>query len=464
MHRHSSIFIACRLPAILLLLCVSGCAAPADDPGTAWPNRPIKLVVPFAAGGGADTLGRIFKKAIEENHLLPQPLVIVNVGGAGATIGSRRVKNARPDGYTVLLLHDAILMSKYSGKVAYGPEAFEPVAGTAENGLVIAVRDDSPYQNLDDLVDDATVRKNQITFGCNLGTPTHFVGLLLERERPGAAFRFVQTGDGAERFASLRGDHIELTVFSNEEFLRYQPEGIRALGFFGPQRHPALPDVPTAIEQGYEIETGIMHYWWMPKGTPPARIAVFAKALEQAMQTEEVQDWLAQVESDPVYMEGEPLKRRLERLETKIAAVDLRRPIDLPDLPGLVLAATLLLAGCVVGRAVYRRFRLASSPVEKAATVAVTEDDGPVAPAPAPRYGLALVCIALTTAYVAALGLEFHGLSVGFRAATAVYAAAISLCLAPFDWRRLPWIAGLSAVLSLGLHFLFTQVFVTDLP
>ena len=116
------------------------------NPTAAYPHRPIKLVVPFTAGGGTDTFARIIKKAIEDNHLLPQPLVIINIGGAGATIGSRRVKDSKPDGYTAMILHDAIVTAKFSGKASYGPEAFEPVAGTGEVGMVITVADNAKYQ------------------------------------------------------------------------------------------------------------------------------------------------------------------------------------------------------------------------------------------------------------------------------------------------------------------------------
>lgn len=432
--------------AVVVALVTSGCTE-VDGPADSYPNRPIKVVVPFAAGGGTDTFARLMKRAIEQNDLLPQPLVIVNVGGASATIGSRRVKNARPDGYTVLLLHDAIVMAKYSGKVSYGPEAFEPVAGTSENGLVVAAPDDSPYHDLRALVGDAQQRPDEITFGCNLGTPTHFVGLLLEREQPAAAFRFVQTGDGAQRFAALKGGHIDVTVFSNEEFLRYQPEGIRALGFMGAERHPSMPDVPTAIEQGFDAEAGIMQYWWMPKGTPPRRVEIFARALREAMQTDDVRRRLAQVHSTPTFAEGPQLQRRLDRLEQRVAQVDLRKSFAMPNLPAIVFAAIVALTGVVLVRSRVR-----------------TKVAGDAEDKTSPRYSLAAACLVLTAVYVAALGLDLTGLRVGFRIATLLYVLAIGLCIAGRQRKTTPWIVALALVLSFGLHYVFTQVLVTDLP
>ena len=128
-----------------------------------YPNRPIKIVVPFAPGGSSDTLARIIKRAVEENKLLPQPLVIINRGGAGGTIGSRSVKNAAPDGYTMLLLHDAILTAKFAGNAPYGAEAFRPVAATGTSGTVIAVHQDSSIHSLQSESMTYLARQNRMT-------------------------------------------------------------------------------------------------------------------------------------------------------------------------------------------------------------------------------------------------------------------------------------------------------------
>lgn len=142
-----------------------------DSMDAVYPQRPIKVIVPFSAGGGSDTFARIIQRAIEDQELLPEPLVIVNVPGAGGTIGSRRVKDARPDGYTLLLLHDGIMTAQHSGQAAYGPEAFEPVAGTGDVGLVIAVTDDSPYQSLEHLMRVVVDEPDTILFSANLVLP-----------------------------------------------------------------------------------------------------------------------------------------------------------------------------------------------------------------------------------------------------------------------------------------------------
>jgi len=433
---------------LLALACCCGCDS-TEAPTAAYPNRAIKIVVPFTAGGGGDTFARLIKKAIEDEGLLEQPLVIVNVGGAGGTIGSRRVKNMRPDGYTVLLLHDAIMMAKYSGKVPYGPESFEAVAGTAENALVLAVLEDSEYTNLNKLMSAAEEQPSTVTFGCNLATPTHYVGLLLERERPKAVFRFVQSGDGAERFSALKGEHIAATVFSTEEFVRYQPEGIRALAVFSQERHPALPDTPTAIEQGIEAEADITQFWWMPKGAPPARVDFFANVLKRAMQSDYVRERLAEVHTKPSFYAGQDLTERLDRLEKNVAAVDLQRPVRMPNLPAILFGGIVVL-GIVAG---VRSWTTPSPAVEKKV---------------APRTMFVLVSIGLTLLYGLALSIDVNGVAIGFRWATLVFVAVLGLCIAwqnkQLNMRSGALILALALALSLGLHWVFTHLFTTDLP
>ena len=253
---------------LLLLMTLIGCNR-SDRQG--YPDRPIKLIVPFSAGGGTDNFARVIKQAIEDNQLLPEPIVIINIDGGGATNGSRRVKNAKPDGYTMLVLHDAILTAKASGMVSYGPEAFELVGATGEVGMVVAVWDrPESHKNLRDLLEDAKKRPNEITFGVNMGALTHYAGLVLQNQMPGAEFRYVQLGGGAKRFASLKGGHTGVTGFSLEEFVRFRPEGVRGLAYFGDERHPAAKDVPTAKEQGFDIVNRNTFYWWVPKGTRSA--------------------------------------------------------------------------------------------------------------------------------------------------------------------------------------------------
>lgn len=307
--------------------------------------------MPFGPGGGSDTFARIIKAAIDEQELLDQPLVIINAPGAGGTIGSRRVRNEKADGYTVLLLHDAIITAKYYKKVLYGPEEFEPVAGTGQSGMVIAVHVDSPHESLTDLLIKASENTDTVTFAANLGAPSHFIGLMIQEEHGTAKFRFVNSGGGADRYSDIKGGHIEATAFSLEEYLRFKPDGIRALAYLGKERHPEVPEIPTAIEQGINVTSKNTQYWWMPKGTPPEHVQFFAKVLEKAMQSESVQTKLKSMKIDPIYLSGDALAQHLKDADEAYAGVDPGVESPLPNLP-LILSLLTLVFGLAV---IYQR-------------------------------------------------------------------------------------------------------------
>ena len=218
--------------AACLMAMLLGCGGKGS--GREFPRKPIKVIVPFGAGGGSDTFTRIIQRAVEKNELLPAPLVVINVPGASGTIGSRRAKNARADGYTILQLHEGILTSKYSGNAPFGPEAFSPIAGTGEMSHVIAVRDDSSYKSILDLTSAAAEEPHSIVFAVGIGAPSHYAGLMLEKAAGDAKFQFTQSGGGAKRFASLLGGHTDVTTFSLAEFLEFRSSGPSRVG--DPQR------------------------------------------------------------------------------------------------------------------------------------------------------------------------------------------------------------------------------------
>lgn len=430
------------------------------------------MVVPFAAGGGSDTFGRIIQNAIEQHDLLPQPVVIINVPGAGGTIGSRRVKNARPDGYTLLLLHEGILTAKHSGNSAFGPEAFTPIAGTGDSIQVIAVGPDSSHRDLSSLMNDAARDPDTIVFSANIGAPSHFAGLMLEAEKPGATFRYTQTGGGAKRFAALQGGHVDVSAFSIAEYVQFKPSGMRALALLGPQRHPELPDLATAREQGFDVISQNMQFWWAPTGILPDRVERVADAIEAAMQTREVRERLAEMKISTVTLRGDALRDEIELRNERIAAVAPGANVQLPNFPLYVFAA-LVLIGCI---ALGQMLRGANGTTVARQAADAEEDAGDKddesrraidSPDRLHLRGAILVGM-VTIAYVVILQLQW----VRFVPATAAYTLLCGGILASpeLKQRQIRWgttVASLLVVgvlMSFGMHYLFTKVLVVDLP
>tara|TARA_B100001123_G_scaffold404162_1_gene493290 strand:+ start:2096 stop:3184 length:1089 start_codon:yes stop_codon:yes gene_type:complete len=322
---------------------------PVMDAGADFPDKPITVIVPFAAGGGSDTFVRIFQKAIREENLSPQPIVVKNVAGAGGTIGSRAALKAKPDGYTIMCLHDGIYTAQhYSDKVDWGPDDFEPIAATGRSSVVIAVRDNSPFQTLAELMDEAVQRPYELVFGTNIGAPNHYSAMFLQQGKPGAKFRFTQTGGGAKRLAQLKGGHVDLSGFSVGEYEQFKAAGIRALAVLSEKREPSYPDLLTAKEQGIDAIHGLMQFWWAPKGTPPERIAYFEKLLKQAWDTDTVQARLSQLHVEPIFLTGDTLQKTIEERSANLKGIVVEKPPPLPPVHWMVLGLVAVCAAIVM--------------------------------------------------------------------------------------------------------------------
>ena len=406
-----------------------------------YPKKPIEIVVPFKAGGGSDVLVRMFQKTINKNKLLPVPLVVVNRPGASATDGSRFVKDAEADGYTLLNLHDAIIISKQFGKVDYGPEAFEAVAGTVSNGIVVVVKEDSPYKSLSDLLDDAKKRPSQIIFGCALGTPTHVAGLQLQKEGE-VKFNMIQSGGGAARLEQLMGKHIDVSVFSVAEFMNFKSQGMKALSYLGDERHPELPDLPTAKEEGVKAVTDVTFYWWFPKGTDQSKVKKIASVFKEAMKDEELLSFLNKNKMAPLFLTGEKLDLKLQKLETEISSLEAEKTHELPPFHLIIMGTLALFLIFIVWDNISKKETL--KPIEKDKV----------------NYTPAIITIAIVCLYIFLMSTGF----VDFRILTFIFMMSLGLFLSGGKGVSKTVLLECSLFISLGTYYVFTNIVHVDLP
>ena len=420
-----------------------------------YPNRPIQIVVPYDAGGGSDTFVRILQQGIAQDKLLDQPLVILNQSGGSGTIGSREVKNAKPDGYKILCHHNAIITAKLAETVDYGPEAFEPIALTGEMSMVILVRDDSEFQDITDLLQAAKQNPKSVRFGANKGAPAYFTTLQLEKSVPGAEFNIVSAGGGADRYSKILGGHLEAGIFSLSEYLDFRgaddtppDQNIRAIVLLSPERHESIPEVPTATELGIPVVLKNANYWWAPKGTSPEVLNQWATVLDQAMQNETVREELARLRMDPTFDRGESFREYLDETIDQFTAVAEQKQASLPNftLYVMVLVAVLL---CWVVIEAFRRSAKNSEPPSL-----LLSDDYEKRP------GIAAICFGLLCLYVFVLQQHW----IPFAAASVAMVLLIGGAMmraAPAKWVVLIELALLT---GLGAQFVFSEVFVTPLP
>ena len=273
----------------------------------AYPEKPIRVIVPFRAGGGSSALARQLQAAVEKHKLLPKPIVIVNVTGAGGTVGSRRAMDAKPDGYTFLQIHGAIFATRASGRVPHGHQNFAPVITTTRSCVYLAVPASGPYKSYKSLVAAGRASPGKIKQADSIGGITHFPSALLEK-MTGAKFGLVQAGGTSKRFAMMKGGFTQWAWMSTG-WIKRGGDQLRGLLYLGDKRLANAPNMPTAKELGYDVTSCLVRRYWAPKGTPADRIKVFADALEAAAKTPELAIFHKKSSQEMRILRGAALRR-----------------------------------------------------------------------------------------------------------------------------------------------------------
>jgi tripartite-type tricarboxylate transporter receptor subunit TctC len=276
--------------ALAVLASVAGPAAAQN-----YPDRPITMIIPFAAGGPTDVLGRIVGARMSE--VLGQQVVIENIGGAGGMTGSARVAQSPPDGYTIALgtvgTH-AQGQSLYKRPLYNAATDFTPVALIAEVPIVLIARKDFPASNLMEFVDYTKKNQDKITFGsAGTGSATH-LGCVVLNTAMGTTITHVPYRGTGPAMQDLQGGRID---FLCEVVSTAKPQidggTVKAIAILTKQRSPALPNVPTAAEQGLSnVEAYTWNAIFLPKGAPDAIVNKLHDATLAAMHTPTVKERL----------------------------------------------------------------------------------------------------------------------------------------------------------------------------
>jgi tripartite-type tricarboxylate transporter receptor subunit TctC len=274
-----------------------------------YPEKPIRIIVPNAPGGSADYIARFFQAPLQRT--LGQPLAVSNVVGGGTSIGNRQVRDATPDGHTVLAIHQALLTAATLKVMDFGPEAFAPVAQVATEYVTVVVNSKAPYQTLPAFI--AAAKAGDLKAGVQIGAINHFLFLSLG-DATGIKFRYVNTGGGGPTRTALAGGHVDCAFLTVNEAKPLVDSGdLKIIAIFAPQRLTSWPNLQTAREQGTDLLLNLNYWWWMPKATPRDRVDRFANALQTAMNDPEVIQKFAEFNMSGVFMKGPELEAEISR-------------------------------------------------------------------------------------------------------------------------------------------------------
>jgi tripartite-type tricarboxylate transporter receptor subunit TctC len=293
-----------RLARRLLLALAAGTALTAipAEAQQAFPNRPMTVIVPFAAGGPTDTVSRLVAEAMGRD--LGQTMVVENVGGAGGTLGAQRVALARPDGHTLLLHHIGMATAPtLYRRLAYDPVGgFEPIGLVTEVPMTLIARNNFPATTLAEAV--AIIRRDQDKLNlanAGVGAASHLCGLLLMKavDAPMTTVPFRGTAPAMQELLAGRIDLLcDQTTNTTEQILGHQ---VRVFAVTTQNRVSSLPAVPTSAEGGLPaFEVSVWHGLYAPKGTSPEIVNRLSQSLQVALRDPRLVSRFRELGTDPV--------------------------------------------------------------------------------------------------------------------------------------------------------------------
>ena len=287
---------------------------------TAYPaGKAVEMTVMFGAGSAADVTARYLADGMARRLNVPVP--VVNRTGGGGAIGYSHVQKQKPDGYSIIWNSNSISTTFHSGTLPFDYKAFEAVARVSVETPVIAVRADSPWKTLNELMEHAKANPSKVRIGnSGTGSHTHF----------SASALFI-TGDAnvvhvpfteGQAVVNLLGSRIEGIVQLPAAVVPHVKSGdLRVLAVLGSKRDPIFPDIVTASETGYSVALDMWRGVAAPKGTPKAVVTKLQNAIKQTIESQPFGDAGKAIGFTPSYLSADDFGKLIARDDAKLAQV-----------------------------------------------------------------------------------------------------------------------------------------------
>ena len=270
-------------------------------------SRSISVIVAYPPGGGTDVAARVMTALLEKE--MGMPVVVLNKGGAGGQIGFTEIARGRPDGYTMGYLIIPTVITTYldpDRKAVFSRKSFELLAMQDHDPGVLAVKGDSPYQTMKDLMDAAKVKPGAIR-ACTAGILSDdHMAIMMAEQLGGVKFAIVHLDGAVPGRIAVLGGHVE-AFFGNASEVRSQVSGgaMRILSVFDKKRSRFYPDVKTAEEQGYPMFSGVYHGIGLPAGAPKEVRNFLVETLKRVITSDQFVNRMEKMSYEPVYMDPE---------------------------------------------------------------------------------------------------------------------------------------------------------------
>ena len=247
----------------------------------AFPERPVTIVVPFSAGGGTDITTRTLAAPMAE--ALGSEVLVKNTAGAGGTIGTAEVAQARPDGYTIGMMPVGPMTTQpHLRQLPYGPDSFDYICMAYSAPSSIVVRSDSQFESLEDMVDYAKANPGKLNFGVQaIGSIPHVAGLGLV-EATGIQIEFIPFKGSAPTFKAMLDGSVDMFV-AHISFLTQNADQVKSIAMLSEEPVSTAPELPTAEQQGVALDFPIWGGLVAPKGIPEDARAKLETACQDGM-------------------------------------------------------------------------------------------------------------------------------------------------------------------------------------
>jgi len=284
------------------LLALVGAACAASVAAQTYPNKPVKVVVGYAAGGAVDVVARTIGQSLANS--LGQPFVIENKPGAGTNIAVKSVITAEPDGYTLMMAANALAanMSLYQPAPFDAERDLVAVSLIGRVPVVIAANANAPYANVRQLIDAAKGKPNTIAYGSPGNGSTPHMAIELFARAAGIDLQHIPYRGGSPAITDVIGGQVPLVAVNALEVLPHVRSGkLKVLGVLSPSRSSNFPEVPTIAESGFPgFEASVWYGLVAPAATPKAVVNKLHDEVQKALQTKDVRDRMSAVGGEVV--------------------------------------------------------------------------------------------------------------------------------------------------------------------
>jgi tripartite-type tricarboxylate transporter receptor subunit TctC len=271
-----------------------------------------RMIVPWKAGGDTDIVFRLVVNSINDSGFKPK-LQVVNIGGQSGNKGAKEVKGAKPDGCTLLAIHESQITTYLAGRVEFTWDAFDTVARLTYTPSVVGGSSKVAFNNAKEMVDYAKKNPGGLRVGVTTGSTSQFLNLLIE-DATKTTFKYIPYEGTRERLTAILANNVDIGEMNILTAKKYLKEGsMKAFGIATEKRDPIMPELPTLREQGIDIVYGLYRGVVAPKGTPKAVIKHYEAGFAKAMQDPKVKKALDEKGTWNVYLNSDDYRKFFEK-------------------------------------------------------------------------------------------------------------------------------------------------------